>query len=147
MIKKGRESVTRGRDVNEAYMVWSANSNISKKKRLPPDYLPRHFRFFSVRFIRSLTIKNSKAIKTSVYGLSEMCIQLRPQILSLLSIETPVIFNHTADTKKKRMQKLRTYLTTFMILLSGQYDRFSPCIQPGSASLLIKDTGGRQPLL
>lgn len=56
------------------------------------------------------------AQKTSAVGLSEMCIHSRPQILSLLSIETPIIFTHIADTKQKMMQKLRTYLTNFINL-------------------------------
>jgi hypothetical protein len=47
-------------------------------------------------------------------GLSEMSIQPRPQILSLLSIEIPTVFNQIADAKKKMMPKLRMYLTTFI---------------------------------
>ena len=55
------------------------------------------------------------AQKKSVTGLSVMSIQLRPQILSLLSIEIPTVFNHTADIKKKMIPKLSMYLTTFMM--------------------------------
>jgi hypothetical protein len=59
-------------------------------------------------------IKNRRARKKRTAGLSEMCIQARPQILSLLSMEIPAVFNHIAETKKKMMKKLRTYVTTFI---------------------------------
>jgi len=55
------------------------------------------------------------AKKTSVAGLSEMYIRSRPQNLALLSTENPPVFTHVADTNKKMMQKLRTYLATFMM--------------------------------
>ena len=54
------------------------------------------------------------AQKTSVEELSEIYIQARPQILSLLSIDTPSVLVHTADIKQKMIRKLRMYLTTFM---------------------------------
>jgi hypothetical protein len=61
------------------------------------------------------------AQKTSVEELSEMCIQARPQILSLLSIDTPSVLVHTADIKRKMIKKLRTYFTTFTVQgLSGR---------------------------
>ncbi len=55
------------------------------------------------------------ARKTSVAGLSEICIQARPQILSLLSIDTPSVFIHMADIKQKMIKKLRMYLTAFIL--------------------------------
>ena len=55
------------------------------------------------------------AQKTSVEELSEMYIQVRPQILSLLSIDTPSVFIHMADIKQKMIKKLRTYLTAFIL--------------------------------
>jgi hypothetical protein len=64
----------------------------------------------------SLIIKNIREQKTSIVGLSEICIQLRPQILSLLSIETPATFNHIAETKKKIIRTLSMYLATFIRL-------------------------------
>jgi hypothetical protein len=54
------------------------------------------------------------AQKKSIAGLSEMYIQARPQILSLLSNEIPAVFNHIAATKQKMIQKFSMYLATFM---------------------------------
>jgi hypothetical protein len=79
--------------------------------------MTRHFCFFTVLPIISLSIKNSMAHKTSAMGLSVMCIRSRPQNLSLLSSEMPIIFNHKADAKQKMMQKLRMYLATFIQVL------------------------------
>ena len=87
----------------------------------PEDASAVYFRFFSGGSISSLSIKNNKAQKKSVTGLSVMSIQLRPQILSLLSIEIPTVFNHIADIKKKMIPKLSMYLTTFM--MSNNYRR------------------------
>jgi hypothetical protein len=68
----------------------------------------------------SLSIKNSKSHKTSVAALSEMCIQARPQILSLLSIDTPSVFIHMTEIKQKMIKKLRTYLTAFILFYSAK---------------------------
>jgi hypothetical protein len=70
--------------------------------------------------MKSLSIKNSMARKTSVAGLSEICIQARPQILSLLSIDTPSVSIHMADTKQKMMRKLRAYMTAFILFYSDK---------------------------